>query len=176
MNPADCQNQLQKKYVRENWQTLLPQLLPGVELFEQPQNFPLTNDREKEIATARRQFGRATLADGKTVAFYEIDVAAKVDLLRNRVALRELVARCIDEVSAHAVLAFFVQSGNNAYRLTYAAKESRLGGLVDGILAAKRTGDAATVTALETEIDTHVFRLYALTPAEIKLVKEATQK
>jgi hypothetical protein len=127
MNPADCQTQLHKKYLRENWHALLPQLLPGVELFEQPQDFPLTNDRERTIATARRQFGRARLADGKTVAFYEIDVAAKVDLLRNRVALRELVARCIDEVSAHAVFAFFVQSGNNAYRLTYAAKESRLG-------------------------------------------------
>ena len=43
--------------------------------------------------------------------------------------------------------------------------------LVDGILAAKRTGDAATVQALESEIDTHVFRLYALTPAEIQIVE-----
>ena len=65
-----------------------------------------------------------------------------------------------------------------------------------GILAAKRTGDAATVTALEAEIasqprkmfpeklpvagatggDTHVFCLYALTPAEITLVKSAAAK
>ena len=42
---------------------------------------------------------------------------------------------------------------------------------MDGILAAQRTGDAATVKKLETEIDAHVFRLYALTPAEIDLVK-----
>lgn len=28
-------------------------------------------------------------------------------------------------------------------------------------------GDAAVVTALEAEIDTHFFRLYAFTPAEI---------
>jgi hypothetical protein len=127
MNPADCQTQLQKKYLRENWHALLRQLLPGVEIFEQPQIFPLTNDREKEIATARRQFGAATLADGKRIAFYEIDVKAKVDLLRNRVALRELVARCIDEVSAHAVLAFFVHPDKQFYRLTYAAKESKHG-------------------------------------------------
>jgi hypothetical protein len=40
-----------------------------------------------------------------------------------------------------------------------------------GILAVQRTGDAATVTALESEINAHVFRLYALTPAEIELVK-----
>jgi hypothetical protein len=52
-----------------------------------------------------------------------------------------------------------------------AADAKVLSGLVDGILAAKRTGDAATVTALESEIDAHVFRLYALTPAEIALVK-----
>jgi hypothetical protein len=45
-----------------------------------------------------------------------------------------------------------------------------------GILAAKRTGDAATVQALEAEIDTHVFRLYALTPAEIELVKASAAK
>jgi hypothetical protein len=50
-----------------------------------------------------------------------------------------------------------------------------LSGLVDGILAAKRTGDAATVTALESEIDAHVFRLYALTPAEIALVKSTAK-
>ena len=52
-----------------------------------------------------------------------------------------------------------------------AAEQAALSGLVDGILAAKRTGDAATVTALESEIDAHVFRLYALTPEEIKIVE-----
>ena len=69
-----------------------------------------------------------------------------------------------------------------------------MSGLVDGILAAQRTGDAATVTALEAKIasqprevfpetltaagatsaDAHVYRLYALTPAEIALVKSST--
>ena len=44
-----------------------------------------------------------------------------------------------------------------------------------GLLAAQRTGDAATVKQLEAEIDTHVFRLYALTPAEIDLVKGAAK-
>ena len=126
MNPADCQPQLQQPYRRENWQTLLPQLLPGVEMFVQAHNFPLNGERELSIATARRQFGVATLADGKRVAFYEIEVAPGVQLLSNRVGLRSLIVKCIDEVSAHAVLAFFVQPGSRAYRLTYAAKESRL--------------------------------------------------
>jgi adenine-specific DNA-methyltransferase len=127
MKPADCQPQLQKPYDREIWQKLLPQLLPGVELFSQAHNFPLTSENERGIATSRRQFGRATLADGKTVAFYEIEVAPGVQLQSNRVGLRSLIVKCIDEVSAHAVLAFFVQDGKSFYRLTYAAKESKLG-------------------------------------------------
>ena len=127
MNPADCQPQLQLPYRRENWQTLLPQLLPGVEMFVQAHNFPLTSESERGIATARRQFGTATLADGKRIAFYEIEVAPGVQLQSNRVGLRSLIVKCIDEVSAHAVLAFFVQDGKSFYRLTYAAKESKLG-------------------------------------------------
>ena len=87
---------------------------------------PFISERELAIATARRQFGRATLADGKIVALYEIEVAPGIQLLSNRVGLRHLIARCIDEVSAHAVLAFFVQPGLHSYRLTYAAKESTL--------------------------------------------------
>ena len=44
-----------------------------------------------------------------------------------------------------------------------------------GILVVKRTGDESQVAALEAEIDTHVFRLYALTPEKITIVKEAGQ-
>ena len=53
--------------------------------------------------------------------------------------------------------------------------QALLSGLVDGILAAKRTGDGAKVMALESEIDTRVFRLYAITPDEIKIVKDAAK-
>jgi type I restriction-modification system DNA methylase subunit len=127
MTPADFQPKLQKEYQRETWQALLPNLLPGVEMFSQPQNFPLTSEYERSIATARHQFGAATLADGKRIAFYEIEVAPDIQLQSNRVGLRSLIVKCIDEVSAHAVLAFFVQPGKSFYRLTYAAKESRLG-------------------------------------------------
>jgi hypothetical protein len=56
--------------------------------------------------------------------------------------------------------------------------------LVERILAAKRlpvparqTGaePAADTSALEREIDERVYRLYALTPDEIKLVQEAAK-
>ena len=41
------------------------------------------------------------------------------------------------------------------------------------ILAAKRAGPAADTTALEREIDRHVYALYGLTPDEIKLVEDS---
>ena len=109
MNTAFLQTQLQLPYRRENWQTLLPQLLPGVEIFRQPAEMPLTTEAQRAIAAGMRQIGRAVMRDEqgseRIVAVFEAEVSPNVDLLRNRVALRQLVVRCIDEVSAHAVLA-----------------------------------------------------------------------
>ncbi|MCS7011019.1 MAG: hypothetical protein NZL98_06600, partial [Anaerolineales bacterium] len=47
----------------------------------------------------------------------------------------------------------------------------QIAALVDKILAAKRADPNADVTALEREIDQHVYRLYGLTPEEIKIVE-----
>lgn len=128
---SEFQEKLRLPYSPQLWRELLPQLLPGrVELFSQTVDFPLTAENQRAIATGLRQCGRAVIPDGqggeKILAVFEVDVAPRVDLLRNRVALRQLVARCIDEVSAHAVLAFFVQSGGKPYRLTFATRESVL--------------------------------------------------
>lgn len=124
------QTQLSVPYRRDSWWTILPNLLPRLEPFIQPVDFPLTTVREREIATGRRQIGVARVPDSdgteKRIAIYEIDVAENVDLPRNRVSLRELVARSIDQANAHAVLAFFVQPGRDDYRLTYAARESSI--------------------------------------------------
>ncbi len=48
-------------------------------------------------------------------------------------------------------------------------------GLVERILAAKRANPAADTTALEREIDQRVYRLYGLTPDEIKRVEETSK-
>lgn len=129
---SDFPEQLRQPYTRAVWSGLLPQLLPGrLELFREAVEFPLTAESQRDIATGFRQFGRAVIPDGqggeKILAVFEVDVAPKVDLLRNRVALRQLVARCIDEVSAHAVVAIFARPGSREpYRLTYATRESAL--------------------------------------------------
>ena len=53
------------------------------------------------------------------------------------------------------------------------AEHDALVGLVERILSAKRAAPLADTSALEREIDQRVYRLYALTPDEIKLVEEA---
>ncbi len=73
----------------------------------------------------------------------------------------------------------YFQWGSPQLRLTAipiatAAEQATLSALVDRILAAKRAGDEATVAALEAGIDTHVFRLYGLTPEEIALIQGST--
>jgi hypothetical protein len=46
-------------------------------------------------------------------------------------------------------------------------------GLVDRILKAKQANAAADTSALERELDQLVYRLYDLTPDEIRLVEES---
>lgn len=130
MDEAILRAQLQQPYRRDSWRTILRQLFLEVEFFAQPLEVPLTTERERRAASSRHQIGVATVLDqdggSKKVAIYEIGVSSIVDLTRNRVGLRELIARSIDQVSANAVLAFFFQAGTDEYRLTYAARESEL--------------------------------------------------
>ncbi|NWF65815.1 MAG: Eco57I restriction-modification methylase domain-containing protein, partial [Chloroflexi bacterium] len=56
------------------------------------------------------------------------------------------------------------------------AEHDALVKLVERILAAKRADAAADVSAWEREIDERVYRLYGLTPAEIKIVEEGGRK
>ena len=126
MNPAILQTQLQLPYRAESWRSLLRELFTNIDLFAQPIEWPLTTHSETALATKLIQFGRVMLADGKLIGLFEVEVASGVDLARNRVGLRKLIAQCIDDVNAHAVLAFFIQRGIAVYRLTYAARESAL--------------------------------------------------
>lgn len=57
-----------------------------------------------------------------------------------------------------------------------AGKRAAVVGLVERVLAAKRTDAQANVAALEQEIDDRVYRLYGLTKDEIKLVEESTKR
>ena len=54
-------------------------------------------------------------------------------------------------------------------------KQEEIASKVKSILAAKRKNPAADTSALEREIDQQVYALYGLTPAEIKIVEDASK-
>ena len=60
-------------------------------------------------------------------------------------------------------------------RASERAEHDALVGLVERILAAKRAAPLADTSALEREINQRVYRLYALTPDEIKLVEASAR-
>lgn len=57
--------------------------------------------------------------------------------------------------------------------MTDAAAQAPIVALVDRILAAKQRDARADTSAMEQEIDRHVYALYGLTPEEIKIVEDA---
>jgi hypothetical protein len=56
------------------------------------------------------------------------------------------------------------------------AQQSEIENRVEKILALKKENPAADVSALESEIDRLVYKLYGLTPDEIKIVEEGNPK
>ncbi len=140
MSLQTLRTQLELPYRRETWITILQGCFESIERLLHPAEERELTESERAIATGLRQLGTVVLADGNRIALCEVDVAERVELIRHRVGLRQLVARCfIDDVTSHAVLAVFRQAGERAYRLTFAARTRRF---EDGTLEVQTTETA----------------------------------
>jgi hypothetical protein len=126
------QQTLQQPYQQSRWLEVLRAVLPGTDIFGNPQ--PIAIDHQ--VARRVVQLGRVRLNGDRQLAVLEIEVGDRIDVVRNRVGLRNFVARFIDQERAHGVLAVFL-SPEQDYRFTFAAKESAF--TDDGTLATKET-------------------------------------
>jgi hypothetical protein len=115
---------LSQPYKREIFQTILEDILPNgcLNLREVPMPISATC----EHVTGVTPIGQIELPDGNTIALLEVHVADRVKLALNRVALRNFVARFIDEAGTSAVLAVFHQPNKHDWRLTFACKRTQL--------------------------------------------------
>jgi hypothetical protein len=123
MNWDQIQQAFQQPYQREPWLVTLRGILPSVEIFTTPQPVINTGAQARSI----HQLGRVSLAGGRRLALLEVVVDGNIDLLRNRVSLRNLVAGFIDQAEYHGVFAVFL-SHKSEYRFTFAARESAFDG------------------------------------------------
>ena len=121
--PMSLQPLLRQPYSRDTYRTILEDILPSgtLQLLQNPQTIAAKCDDVKSTD----QIGTIELPDGNTIALIEVHVADQIKLARNRVALRNFVARFIDEAHTTAVLAIFYQAGKPDWRLTYACKRSQ---------------------------------------------------
>lgn len=112
---------LQQLYSREAWVPLLRVLFKRVDIFTAPQQL----FEEQRLVKSGGQFGTVTLDDGKSIALFEVEVADEVVIERNRVALRGIAARYIDQYVTHGALVFYFSSKQPTYRFTFISKQSQ---------------------------------------------------
>ncbi len=114
---------LQKPYSQDNWLNIIESTFTNVSIIP-PVDIPFNEDLNDKIESFR-QFGTVTLADGNRLPLIELKVTERIRLRQNRVQLRQLIARLIDQNTAHGVLAVF-DTGEDHYRFSFTAKESAI--------------------------------------------------
>ena len=117
MEQEELRGLLNKKYKRENWEKIINGVFPNVSILQAPQEIPHDNDK----ITSFKNLGEIRLQDGKFLKLFEIHVAENVKIRYNKVELRNLVAKLIDQENMHGVLAIYEQ-GEEDYRFTFTAK------------------------------------------------------
>ena len=120
MNHDEIRQSLRQRYTRDSWTQLVRSVFGShVRLNTEAQPLPTDDQSIKSIA----QLGDVLLEDGKQLAIIEVEVGDDINLLRNRVGLRNRVAKFIDQDRLHGVLAVF-SSGRPEYRFSFTARET----------------------------------------------------
>jgi len=119
MNYIELKQLLQQPYDRVAWQAILRETFPNVSILAQPHAVLCENQDVESFL----ELGSVRLHDDKKLAIFEVALTPKKKIQRNRVELRNLVARYIDQENNHGVLVIFTGQ-NEDYRFTFTAKES----------------------------------------------------
>jgi hypothetical protein len=114
---------LQQAYSRQNWQNWLTEIFGSQIQFEtQAENVDIDRDNIKSV----QRFASVKLADGKTLAVFDIETLAGVQISRSRVGLRNLVEKFIDYARYHGILAFYHSDTLVEYRMSFISSEPKI--------------------------------------------------
>ena len=120
MNEKDLKLAFQKKYQLENWKDIFSQLFRKVDWLATHQHL------FENVDTVKKGFQFATVAldDGKKLALFDVEVAGNIDIVSNRVGLRSIAAKYIDQYITHGALVFYHAPNKKDYRFSFIAKHS----------------------------------------------------
>ncbi|MFC1461632.1 hypothetical protein ACFLQR_03835, partial [Verrucomicrobiota bacterium] len=102
MDREQLKEQLSRPYDRDRWRDVVKEVFSHVAFYD-PQEIPCDQDAVETFA----QIGDVRLKDGKILTLFEVKVSDRVQLLRNRAGLRNIVAKQIDQATNHGVLVIF---------------------------------------------------------------------
>jgi adenine-specific DNA-methyltransferase len=121
MTKAELKSQFQNSYKRESWMPILKLVFGQINYFTDP--FSLFEG--EEAVKQGCQIGYVDLPNNQTVAIFEIEVADRIIIERNRKGLRDIAAKYI-KATFSAALVFYYSKNQNEYRFSFIAQQSKI--------------------------------------------------
>ncbi|HPN68008.1 MAG TPA: N-6 DNA methylase [Saprospiraceae bacterium] len=138
MKEKELKKRLQQTFDFSIWKEILPLFFKKVQYFTVPNKLEYGSEKVLDAI----QLGVVQLDDDKRLAILVYEVDDTVFINRNRVELRKIAIKPIDEDKIHGALAFFYNKEQADYRFSFIAKESSLdletGQLIKGETKPKR--------------------------------------
>ena len=136
MEKKEIKELLNKKYNREEWKIFTNKIFGNIDYFKTPKKIETKNDKILEFV----QIGNLRLEDEKNISLFELKLIKDLNIYKNKVELRNIVTKFIDQYSNHGVLVVFDNQGSD-YRLTFSSKYSEFdeeGNIIEVETAPKR--------------------------------------
>ena len=123
MNFESLRNSLQQTYNQSLWRGLLGDIFGNQISFEtKAEQIFIEKGQAKKI----ERFASVALSDYKNIAVLDILTSAEVQIARNRVALRDIAFKLIDQDKYHGLLVFYHSEDENQldYRLSFISNQT----------------------------------------------------
>lgn len=135
MNRQDLKQILSSKFDFVKWKELLLDMFKNVDFFTK------TVAVDADLIKSGGQLGTIHLGDRRDIALFIFEVADNVKIERNRIGLRKIGAKYVDQNIVHGALVFYYSFSQVNYRLTFVSKKTVLdaaGNLITQETAPKR--------------------------------------
>lgn len=120
MTYSEIKHILQQPYSLQNFKALIDDIFPQTGKYLET----LLLFEESERVSKGFQFGNISLADGKSIALFDIEVAESINITKNRKGLRDIAIKYIDNGIINGALVAFHSPNKADYRLSFMAKQA----------------------------------------------------